>query len=151
MAVTSHVYPKAILAINEKTINLASDTFKAILFTGSAATWSSTQEAYQYVSDLKTAYTECTSGDYARVTLTSLAVANSTNTTKWSCANISFGSSVTISAASMAIADTSIGSGVDSATPVICIIDFGATVASSAGTYQYNIDGTNGLALWTSS
>lgn len=151
MAVTSHVYPKAIKAIDSKTIDLTADTFKAILFTGDASTWGATQEGYQYVSDLKTAYTECTDGDYARVTLTSLAVTNSGATTKWACANISFGSAVTISARSMAIADTSIGSGVDSATPVICIIDFGATVASSAGTYQYNIDGTNGLALWTSS
>jgi hypothetical protein len=151
MSVTSHVYPKAQKLINSKDIDLTSDTFKAILFTGDASAFTATQEGYEFISDLATAYTEVTSGGYARVTLTSLTLTNSGAKTTWSCDDISFGSSITLSARSMAIADTSIGSAVDSATPVVCVIDFGETVASTSGTWEYDIDGTNGLATWTSS
>ena len=151
MAVTSHVYPKALTALAAKTINLTSDTFKAILCTGDASVWGATQEAYQFVSTPIAAYTEVSSGGYARVTLTTLAVTNSGATMKWSCDNISWGTSITLSARSMLIIDSSIGAGVDAATPVIAVVDFGATVSSVSGTFQYNIDGTNGLALWTAS
>lgn len=152
MAVTSHVYPKAISAIEAGTINLSSHTFKVMLFTGSAATWGATQEAYQWVSDLKTAYTEVSSGGYARVTLSSLSITASGANVVWTCASpISFGSSITLSAASMAILDSSVGSGVDSATPVVCVADFGATVSSTASTWTYTVDGTNGLFVATSS
>jgi hypothetical protein len=154
MAVTSHVYPKAIDSINKKNISLTADTFKALLCTGSAATWGATQQAYQWVSDATANYTEVTGGGYARVTLAGLALATGTvpGTDKWTCTSpISWGSAVTITAASMFIFDSSIGAGVDSATPLICVVDFGGNVTSTAGAWTYTMDPTNGLALYTAS
>ena len=158
MAVTSHVYPKFINAVNSKTINLAvsagSPAFIAGLCTASAATWGATQEAYQFVSDITGAYTEVTGGGYARTaafTTATLTVSGAKDIwTVTSPAPISFGSSVTISAASMFIYTTQVGSG-DSTYPVACIIDFGGTVTSTAGAFTYTVDPTNGLAAWTSS
>lgn len=152
MSVTSHVYPLALKAILDKTIDLHADTFKALLMTGSAATWGATQEGYQWVSDVTTAYTEVTSGSYARVTLTSPAVTNSGAAVKWTVSSpISWGSSITLSAASMLVFDSTIGSSVDSATPAITIIDFGGTVSSTSATWEYTVDPTNGLATVTAS
>jgi hypothetical protein len=153
MAVTSHVYPQALDAIALKTINLTTDTFMCGLCTASAATWGSTQEAYQYVSAVTGAYTEVTSSGYARVTLTTLTYTVSANKAVWTCtspAPISWGSSITLSAASMFVYDNTVGSG-DSTHPVICIIDFGGTVASTSGAWTFTVDPTNGLAAWTAS
>jgi hypothetical protein len=157
MAVTSHVYPKFVNAVNQKTLNLAvsgsSPAFIAGLCTGSAATWGSTQEAYQYVSDITGAYTEVTGGGYARtsafVTVTLTVSGAKDIWTVTSPAPISFGSSVTISAASMFIYTTQVGSA-DSSYPVACIIDFGGTVTSTSGAFTYTVDPTNGLAYWNS-
>jgi hypothetical protein len=149
MAVTSHVYPLAMLAVMEKTIDLHADTMKAVLFTGDASAWTSTQEAYQFLSDLKTAYTECTDSDYARASIAGLSVTRSGNKLVWTCTSpISFGSSVTITARSMAIVDESVGSG-DSSYPALAIIDFGQNYASTSSTWEYTVDGTNGLAAIT--
>lgn len=151
MAVTSHVYPKAVSAIFDKTIDLHGDTFKAVLFTGDASAWTSTQEGYQYLSDLKTAYTEVTSGDYTRQSISGLSVSVSGSKVIWTCTSpISFGSDVTITARSMAIVDESVGSA-DASYPVICIIDFGQNYASTASEWEYTVDGTNGLAYSSSS
>ena len=150
MAVTAHVYPYAVQQMNEKAINLTSDTFIAGLCTSSAATWGATQEAYKFVSDITGAYTEVTSGGYARVTLTTLTCTISGNVVTWTCTNpspISWGSSITLAAASMFIYDHSVGSG-DSSYPVITIIDFGGTVTSTAGAWTYTVSGS-GLATWT--
>ena len=151
MAVTSHVYPLSIEAVNAGTIDLDSDTFVAVLFTGDASTWGTTQYAYQFASDLITAYTECADGDYARVTLTTPVLARSTNKITWKVDTpISWGSAVTITARSMAVIDTTVGAN-DAAHPAICIVDFGTDVASTAGTWEYDCDATNGLVYWTSS
>jgi hypothetical protein len=156
MAVTSHVYPKAQDAINKKTISLTGDTFKVGLCTGDASAWTSTQQAYQYISDITGAYTEVvtgggyTSGYSGRVTLSTLTLTITGNKEVWTCtspAPISFGSSTTISARCMFVADYTIGS-TDANTPVVAIIDFGGTVASTAGAYTYTVDAVNGLAYW---
>ena len=154
MAVTSHLYPYAQQQINEKAISLTADSFHMGLLVNSAATWGATQEAYQFVSAVTGAYTEVTSSGYARVTLTTCTVTYSGAKTTWTCtapAPISFGSSITLAAAAGFIFDSTIGGGVDSATPVIAIIDFGGTVSSSAGAWTYTVDPVNGLASWTSS
>jgi hypothetical protein len=149
MAVTSHVYPKAMSSMSTKAISLVADTFKMGLCTGDASAWSTTQYAYQFVSDVTGAYTEVVTGGYARVTLASLAVNVSGNKVIWTCASpISFGSSITLAARSAFIYDASIGSA-DASFPVIAILDFGATVSSTSGSWQYAIDGTNGLAYNT--
>jgi hypothetical protein len=160
MAVTSHIYPLAIKAIAAKTIDMTdSSHFFAGLCTGDASTWGATQEAYQYVSDVTGAYTECSDSDYlaagssGRITLVTLTLTQSGSKIIWKCtspAPISWGSSVTITARSMFIYTDQVGSG-DSSYPVIAIVDFGADVDSTAGTWEYTEDGTNGLAYFTSS
>ncbi len=152
MAVTAHVYPYAVQQMNEKAISLVSDTFVMGLCTASAATWGATQQAYRFVSDITGAYTEVSSGGYARVTLTTMTCTYSGNVVTWTCTNpspISFGSSITLSAASGFIYDHSVGSA-DSSYPVIMIIDFGGTVSSTAGAWTYTVSGS-GLATWTES
>jgi hypothetical protein len=151
VAVTSHFYPNSIKDIFNKTIDMDSDTFVALLFTGDASAWTGTQEAYHYASDLKTAYTECTDTDYARVTLSGMTLTVSGNKLIWTCTSpISWGSSVTITARSLAIIDTSVGGG-DSSHPALCIVDFGQNYISTSGPWEYDVDGTNGLGYLTMS
>jgi hypothetical protein len=119
------------------------------LCTGSAATWGSTQQAYEFVSSITGAYTEVTSGGYARVSLTSITMTQDTDSNVWTCASpISFGSTITLAAASAFVYTTLIGSA-DASYPVISIIDFGQTVTSTNGPWTYTVDPTNGLAYWT--
>lgn len=154
--VTSHVYPKGLATAMAAGISFTSATagaYKMGLLTTAAATWGATQEAYNFVSDVTGAYTEVSSSGYARVSLTSLALTETTAppTMKWACASpISFGSSITLSALSGFIYTTLTGSA-DASYPVLAIIDFNATVASTAGAWTYTVDPTNGLALFTSS
>jgi hypothetical protein len=155
MAVTSHVYPYAIQQIGLKAISLTADTFAVGLCTGAAATWGATQQAYKFVSDITGAYTEVVTGGYARVTLTTLTYSSGSGTAKniWTCtspAPISFGASITLAAASMFVYDHTVG-GTDATSPVICIVDFGQTVTSTAGAWTYTVDAVNGLAYWTES
>ena len=152
MTVTSHVYPYAMQQVAKKLLDLSSTSpgaFKMGLCTSSAATWGATQQAYQFVSSVTGAYTEVTSGGYARVSLTSITLTQGTDDNVWSCASpVSFGSSITLSAASAFVYTTLIGSA-DSSWPVISIIDFGTTVSSSAGAWTYTVDPVNGLAVWS--
>jgi hypothetical protein len=153
--VTSHVYPYAQSLINAGSINLTSATagaFKMGLCTSAAATWGATQWAYQFVSSITGAYTEVSTGGYARVSLASLAVGTGTTAQyeKWTCTSpISFGSTITLAAASGFIYTTLVGSA-DASYPVVAIIDFGQTVTSTAGNWTYTIDPTYGLASWES-
>lgn len=145
MAVTSHVYPLAVKALETAGFSLTSGAFKMGLCTASAATWGATQEAYQYVSAVTGAYTEVSSSGYARVSLSGLTLTQSGPNVVWSCASpIVFGSSITLAAASAFIYTTSVGSG-DSSYPVLAVIDFGGTVNSSSATWEYTVDPVNGL------
>lgn len=151
MSVTPHVMPYAIDQIGKKAISLTGDTFQAYLSGTAISTWGSTQEAYKFVSDFLTPYPEVSGGGYARVTLAGLLFTYSAEKNIWTCTSpISFGASVTISAASMVIFDHTVG-GTDATSPVITAIDFGGTVTSTSGPWTYTVDGTNGLAYWTES
>ena len=55
------------------------------LCTGSAATWGATQQAYQFVSSVTAAYTEVTSGGYARVCLAGITLTKNTDSNVWTC------------------------------------------------------------------
>lgn len=123
--------------------------FKIGLCTSAAATWGATQQAYQFVSTVTGAYTEVSSGGYARQSLTSITLTQGTDKNVWTCASpISFGSSITLSAASAFVYTTLIGSG-DSSFPVIAVIDFGGTFSSTSSLWEYTVNATNGLAYWT--
>ena len=148
---TSHCFPYAIQQINKGLLDIHSTTagaFKMGLCTASAATWGATQQAYQFVSSITAAYTEVSSGGYARQSLTGITLTQGTDSNVWTCTSpISFGASITLSAASAFVYTTLIGSA-DASYPVISIIDFGGTVSSSAGPWTYTVDPVNGLAVW---
>jgi hypothetical protein len=157
MAVTSHAYPKSIQKINAKLWDMTTTTagsFLVGLCTGDASTWGATQENYAFVSDVTGAYTEVTSGGYARVDISSgvtMAAPSSSNLVKWTCTSpISFGSSITLTARSMFVFTKLTGSA-DASWPVLAIVDFGANVTSTAGNWTYTVDSVNGLISWTSS
>ena len=155
MAVTAHVYPVTLQKINTGSIDLATTTagsYFAGLCTGDASAWTSTQEAYAFVSDVIGAYAEVSGGSYARIDISSaVALSRSTNTVKWTCGSpINFGSTVSFTARSMFIFTKLVGSA-DASYPVISIVDFGANVTATAGAFTYTVDPTNGLALWTAS
>lgn len=150
MAVTSHVYPLALNSALTGGINFTGNTMKMGLCTGAAATWGATQEAFQFVNSFTAANTEVVTGGYARVTLASLTLVRTGNVYVWSCTSpISFGTTITLAAASAFIFDSSIGGGVDSATPLVAAIDFGGTVTSTASNWTYTVDPVNGLAAFT--
>lgn len=166
MAVTSHLYPNILIKLNAKDIALTSDTFVTGLCTGSAATWGTTQYSYLYNSSITSAYTEvATGGGYTsgygnRLSLTTLTytqqASSNANIVSWTCtspAPISFGSSTTITAESMWIYDATANSASsDSNAWAVVIIDFGVSVSSTSGTFEYTVATTpNGLAYWTCS
>lgn len=149
---TSHVYPYAVQQVNKGLLDIASTSagaFKMGLLVNPAATWGATQQAYQFVSAVTAAYTEVTSSGYGRQSLTGITLTQGTDDNVWTCTSpVSFGSSITLSAAAAFVYTTLIGSG-DSSYPVVSIIDFGETVTSSGGAWTYTIDPVNGLAYWT--
>ena len=149
---TSHCFPYAAQQINKGLLDIHSTSagaFKIGLCTASAATWGATQQAYQFVSSITAAYTEVSSGGYARQSLTGITLTQGTDSNVWTCTSpISFGASITLSAASAFVYTTLIGSA-DASYPVISIIDFGGTVSSSAGPWTYTVDPVNGLVVWS--
>lgn len=155
MAVTAHAYPVTIDKINKKLLDLTTTTAGSYfvgLCTGDASAWTSTQQAFAFVSDVTGAYTEVASGGYARVDISAgVSLTRSTNVDKWTCTSpISFGSSITLTARSMFIFTKLIGSA-DASWPVLGIVDFGANVSSTAGNWTYTVDASNGLIYWTAS
>lgn len=111
-------------------VNLASDTVKLMLLTSSHTP---NEDADVFISDIST--NECpASGTYAAggVTLTKSSSTDDTdNEGVFDATDVSF-TSATLSARYAAIyKDT----GTPSTSPVICVIDFGSTQTSTAGTF----------------
>lgn len=155
MAVTAHVYPVTMDKINKKLIDLTittAGTWFAGLCTGDASAWTSTQQAFAFVTDVTGAYTEVSGGSYAQIDISSGVTLTRTNAAdKWTCTSpINFGATVSFTARSMFIYTKQVGSGTTT-WPVISIVDFGANVTATAGAFTYTVDGTNGLATWTAS
>lgn len=160
MAVTAHVLPKVMVQIGLKAIALTADTFTAGLCTGDSSAWTTgTVWGRQFASDITTAYTEIgtvgtyTAGYAGRVALTTLTFAQQSatndNLAYWTCtspAPIAFGGgSASISARTMFINNkTAGGSSSDANSNVMTVIDFGATVSSTAGAYTYTVSATAG-------
>jgi len=155
MAVTAHVYPVTMDKINKKLIDLTittAGTWFAGLCTGDASAWTSTQQAFAFVTAVTGAYTEVSGGSYARVDISSgVTLTRTNNADKWTCTSpINFGSTVSFTARSMFIYTTQ-GGGTDATNPVLSIVDFGQNITATAGAFTYTVDPTNGLATWTAS
>ena len=155
MAVTAHIYPVTMDKINKKLIDLTittAGTWFAGLCTASAATWGATQQAYAFLSDIQTAYTEVSGGSYAQIDISSgVTLTRTNNVDKWTCTSpINFGATVSFTAASMFIYTKQIGSAAAS-WPIVGIVDFGGNVTATAGPFTYTVDPSIGLASWTAS
>jgi hypothetical protein len=138
MAVTGHFYDNFFTSLGAKQINLASDTFKAILLgTG----YTPNQGTHRYQSDLGA--NEITGTGYTAggqtISPVTPAVNTGTHVFNLTGSNPSWPSS-SLSARYMAIVDTTPGSAATN--PLVCFIDFGGTETTVNGTFSVTWDAT---------
>lgn len=143
MAVSAKWYSKAFDAAFKKKIDVSADTFKAMLVTGSYAF---DQDAHDFKDDITN---EVTGTGYTAggATLTSVTFTYnaSTNTFSFDAADVAWASS-TITARGCVIYDSTPGT--DATRPLLIFIDFGADVATTAGTLTITFDSA-GIATVT--
>jgi hypothetical protein len=161
MSGTAHVYPNAVQQLVTKSENLNnSDVLKVGLIDQSsvAYTWNGTSQGHKFISDFlggsgAGALTEVsTSGTgYARTTLTGVSCTTTGLVTTLTCSTVSLTASSNWGAKYAFFYDSSIGAGVDSATPLICYWDFGGTVSVvNGGNFTLTIN-ASGLVTFTAS
>lgn len=135
MAVTSFVYGGFLQSLANKEIDLDSDTLKVMLCT---STYAPNQDTHRYKSSVTN---EVTGTGYTATgaTLTSVAVTYTagTNTLMLDAADTSWASS-TITARYAVVYDSTPAT--DATRPLICYIDFGADVSSSAAAFTITWD-----------
>lgn len=131
MAVTAFLFGKFLNSLGNKEIDLDTDVLKVMLC---ASSYTPAQDTHQYKSDVTN---EITGTGYTAggATLGSVTVTYTGATNKWvlDAADSSWSTS-TLTARYAVVYDSSPGS--DAARPLICYIDFGADVSSTAGTFS---------------
>lgn len=143
MAVTAKYYGNFFKALANKEIDFNSDTIKCMLTTSS---YTPDQDTHDYKDDVTnevsgTGYT-ATGATIANCTIT---YTGATNTLKLDGDDVSWATS-TITARYAVIYDATPGS--DATRPLICYIDFGADVSTTAGTFTITFDAA-GIATVT--
>lgn len=137
MAVSAKVYGLAMQSLFNKEIDWDSDALKVMLCTSS---YTPNQDTHRYKSDVTN---EVTGTGYTATgaTLGSVSVTytTATNVLSVTAANTSWTSS-TITARYAVVYDSTPST--DATRPLICYIDFGADVATTAGTFQIVWDAT---------
>lgn len=143
MAVTSKFYGRAFLSAFNKEIDLNSDTIKVALCT---STYTPDQDLHDYFSDITN---EVTGTGYTAggATLGTPAVSytGATNVFAFDGADVSWPSS-TLTARFAIVYDSTPGTAATN--PLICYVDFGADVSTTAGTFQITWDAA-GIATVT--
>jgi hypothetical protein len=131
MAVTALLYGKFLNSLGNKEIDLDTDTLKVMLCTSS---YTPAQDTHQYKSDI-TNEVSGTGYTATGATLGSVTVTYTGATNKWvlDAADSSWTTS-TITARYAVVYDASPAS--DAVRPLICYVDFGADVSTTAGTFQ---------------
>lgn len=131
MAVTAKMYGLFPKSLGNKEIDLDTDTLKVMLCTSS---YTPNQDTHQYKSDITN---EITGTGYTATgaTLGSVVVAYNTGTNVYNldAADTSWSTS-TITARYAVVYDASPAS--DATRPLICYVDFGADVSTTAATFQ---------------
>lgn len=161
MAGAAHVYPNATQELVAKAESLNNvDTIKVGLAasTSPAYTWNATSQGHKFVSDFLAgsgagAMTEVstTSTGYARLALTSVTCTTAGLVTTLTSATMSWTATANWAATYAFFFDSSVGAGVDSATPLICYWDFGGTVSVvSGGNFTLTVN-ASGIVTWTAS
>jgi hypothetical protein len=146
MAVSAHVYGNALLNLSKKVINLSTDALWIELLT---STYTPAQATHQYESDLTLASNEVVGTGYTAggQQLTSVTVAQSSDVLTLSAANPSWASS-TITARYAVVVDKTPGTAATN--PLICYIDFGANVSSTAAAFTITWSGSGIMTITAS-
>ena len=119
-------------------IDLDNDTLKCLLTT-SSYTPSATHSVLTDITN------ECADSDYARQTLGSVTVSETGGTVTFDCADISFGSAVTITAKYAVLFDDTVAND-----PLIVYVDLntaGGSVSSTSSTFQITINASGVFTL----
>lgn len=143
MAVSAKVYGPALAAFLAGSINWGSDTIKVALATSA---YSPDQDAHDFFNDVtnEVVGTGYTAGGATLASKTS-TYTSGTNTNALDAADVTWSTSTLT--ARYAIVYKSTGTG--STSPLICYIDFGADVISSAGNFTITWDAAGILTAAT--
>ena len=128
------LFGAAIERIAKGEIDFDAHTFKAILTTADFTPDLATHDDLADVTD------ELSGGDYARKTLTGVAVTRSGTTVKIDCDDISFGSAVTLEGKWCLVFDDTHASDALVSALDLNTASGSATLASTNGTFQITID-----------
>jgi hypothetical protein len=164
MTVTAHLFPSAQQEMGTKLLELATDNLFILLVATGTFNWVASSQAYTTVADFLTnaglsaggAVTEVsTSGTaYARQALSGVTLATAGLVTTLGCANPTW-AAATITSLYAAFFDAGAGGSGASANDattnkLLCYWDFGGAQASSAGTFEVQVNG-GGLCTFTAS
>ena len=127
-----------ILDASQLAVDTGSDTFKCAMITNSSTPNFETHDHWSDLSGNEVSGTGYTAGGAA---LTSITLGNDSGTLKFDAADTSWTTATISSARAAVIYDDTLAND-----PLICLVDFGADYASSAGTFQIT---WNASGIWT--
>jgi hypothetical protein len=164
MTVTAHLFPNAQQEMGTKLVELATDSLFVLLVATGTFNWVAATEAYTTVEDFLTnagfggggaVVEQSTVGTaYARQALTGVTLTTTGLVTTLGCANPTW-AAATISALYAVFFDAGAGGSGASANDatsnkLLCYWDFGGVQASSAGTFEVQVN-SGGLCTFTAS
>jgi len=127
-----------ILDSTQMAVDTGSDTFKCAMITNSSTPNFETHDHWSDLSGNEVSGTGYTAGGAA---LTSITLGNDSGTLKFDAADTSWTTATISSARAAVIYDDTLTND-----PLICLVNFGADYASSAGTFQIT---WNASGIWT--
>jgi hypothetical protein len=127
-----------ILDSTQMAVDTGSDTFKCAMITNSSTPNFETHDHWSDLSGNEVSGSGYSAGGAA---LTSITLGNDSGTLKFDAADTSWTTATISSARAAVIYDDTLAND-----PLICLVDFGADYASSAGTFQIT---WNASGIWT--
>ena len=127
-----------ILDASQLAVNTGSDTIKVAMITNSSTP---NFETHDHWSDLSGNEVSGTNYSAGGVALASITLANASGTLKFDAADTSWTTATISSARAAVVYDDTLTND-----PLICLVNFGADYASSAGTFQIT---WNAAGIWT--
>jgi len=127
-----------ILDASQLAVNTGSDTIKVAMITNSSTP---NFETHDHWSDLSSNEVSGSGYSAGGATLGSITLANASGTLKFDAADTSWSTATISSARAAVVYDDTLTND-----PLICLVNFGADYASSAGTFQIT---WNASGIWT--
>ena len=127
-----------ILDASQLAVNTGSDTIKVAMITNSSTP---NFETHDHWSDLSGNEVSGTNYSAGGVALASITLANASGTLKFDAADTTWATATISSARAAVVYDDTLTND-----PLICLVNFGADYASSAGTFQIT---WNASGIWT--